>query len=253
MQQTELRKQAKQFALDRAKTQAETGRVVVECEQGHFTESDDGSPQRYQTRVAVRRRFAEIKLTLEAETGQLLIWIVPERYIGATETTIDLEQAKQLASEAVEIPDDAEIAEILQGNQPDSYITTLTWRHTVNGLEVENDSVTVQINSKTREIICLAKIWNDVMDRDVRISEKDAEEIARQEAPEYAETDDFNIDILEQKFIPIVIDNDTAQRRIRIAKVWVATITRPGIVLPKVTALSIDCVTGEIVRVQHSK
>ena len=253
MQLRELKEQSKQFALNRTKVEANGERIVVGCEEGRVIEDRYGQPQQYVTQASVRRLLAEVKVTLDADTGQLLSWAIPERYNGATETTIDLEQAKKLASELVEIPDDAEIDEAFQETQTDSHITNIIWRHVVNDLEVEDDSIVVQINSKTHEVISLTKIWNTVTDYECRISAEDAEDIAKREAPGYVSGEEFEVGVSEQKFIPVAVDRPDGGSGSRIVKVWVANIMEPAERFPKNVELSIDCMTGDVVRVSHSK
>jgi len=111
----------------------------------------------------------------------------------------------------------------------------------------------VQINSKTQQFIAMTRIWNDVRDREDKISAGDAESIARREAPNYAEAEEYDILVLDQRFIPVVIDESAAQPRAEIVKVWLVNITEPDPDFPRTTTLSIDCVTGKIVRVGYSK
>ena len=251
MEHGELKNRARQFVLSREEIEAGE-RIDVQCAHEDLTEDSRGQPLRYKTRIAVRRPVAEIAVTLNSENGDLLSWIVPQRYKGGTEPAIDLEQAKQIAAEVVEIPDDAEIEEIFQAEQADSHISNIIWRHVVNGLEVEEDSIVVQINSKTREVISLAKIWNDVVDYEDRISAQEAEDIGKKEATKYVTGDEFDIGVADQKFIPVV-DESGPQPRARIVKVWVVGITEPGGAFPKSTIFCVDCLNGDVVRVSHPK
>jgi len=251
MRQDELKERAKRIVLDLEKIEIDPDQTIIEASAGNFIEDDAGEPLQYKTQVALRQFFAGITVRLDAETGQLLSWIIPKRYNGAVETTINEERVKQLASEVIEIPDDAEIEEMVQEQEPDSHISNIIWRHVVNGLEVEGDCISVQINSKTQEVISLAKIWNAVVDQEDKISSEDAERIAKQRAPEYVEVDDCEIQVIEQKFIPVEM-NDSARPRIRMAKVWISNIVEPDEYFPRTTELSIDCVTGDIVRVERS-
>lgn len=253
IQQSEMRKRARNFLLDREKIKPEPDRIIVEVDRESLIEDQTGQPQRYQAEVALRQFFADITVRIDAETGELLSWIIPERYKGATETTIDLEQSLRLASELVEIPDDAEIEEMTQETQPDSHITNIIWRHVVNGLEVEGDCIIVQINSKTKEFISMAKVWNTVSDYKDKISSEDAVEIVRKEAPKHVMQENFEITAVEQKFIPVVVDEDAQQKRARIVKVWSVIIVEPHKRFPRITTLSVDCMTGAVVRVEYSK
>jgi len=253
MQQKELRERARKLARGLGKVEAESDRISIECAPGQFVEGGAEQPQRYRTQVMVRRFLAEITVRLDADTRQLTNWLIPTRYKGATETTITAEQAKQLALQVIELPDEAEMEELFQVSKPDSHITNIAWRHVVNGIEVEGDFITVQINSKTQQFIAMTRIWNDVRDREDKISAGDAESIARREAPNYAEAEEYDILVLDQRFIPVVIDESAAQPRAEIVKVWLVNITEPDPDFPRTTTLSIDCVTGKIVRVGYSK
>ena len=251
MRQDELKERAKGFVLDMEKIELDPDQTVIEASAGNLIEDDAGEPLQYKTQVALREFFAGITVRLDADTGQLLSWIIPKRYEGAAETTINEERVKQLASEVVEIPGDAEIEEMVQEQEPDSHISNIIWRHVVNGLEVEGDFISVQINSKTQEVISLSKIWNAVVDQEDKISREDAEQITRQKAPEYVEVDEYEIQAIQQKFIPLAMD-DSARQRIRMTKVWTSNIIEQDEYFPRTTQLSIDCVTGEIVRVERS-
>ncbi|MFX0198088.1 MAG: YcdB/YcdC domain-containing protein [Candidatus Hodarchaeota archaeon] len=253
MQQDELMNLAERFILNREKIETKPNQITSECDQGYFIRDSDGQPQRYRTKVKVNQFFTEINVRLDADTGQLVSWLVDGRYEGATETTLDEEQAKQLASEKVEIPDDAEIEEVVQVQEPDSHITSIIWGHVVNGLEVENDCIAVQINSKTQEIISLSKIWHSVTDHVDKISIKNAEEIATREAPQHIAGENFDIQLIEQKFIPVIFKESDNKLTTRIVKVWMVTIKDPAFRFRKIFTLSINCITGEIVRVEHNR
>jgi len=252
MRQDELKERARKFILDLKKMELEPDQTIIESSPGELIEDGAGEPLQYQTEVAIRRFFADITVRLDAETGQLLSWIIPERYRGADETTISEEQLKQMASEAIEIPVDAEIEELVQEQEPDSHISNILWSHFVNGLEVEGDFISVQINSKTKAVISLAKLWNAVKDHECKISREDAEQIARRRAPEYVETSEYEITVNEQKFIPVVVDESAPRPQARMVKVWMSNIFEPDEHFPRITKLSIDCLTGDIVRVERS-
>lgn len=252
MRQNELKERAEEFVLDREKIEPVPEQIRVESSPGRLTEDKPGEPQLYQTQVAVRRAFAGITVRLDAETGELLSWIIPERYKGASETVISEEQAKMLAAELVEISDEAEIEEMVQEREQDSHITNILWRHVVNGIEVEGDSISVQINSRTQEVISISKIWNDVVDHEDEISREDAERIIRQRSAEYVEVEEFEVEVIEQRFIPVVIRRSDAGPDVRMAKVWVSNIIEPDEYFPRSTELAVDCISGDIVRVEES-
>ena len=251
MRQDELKERAKRFVLDMKKIKLDPDQTIIETSAGSLIEDDSGEAVQYKTQVALREFFAGITVRLDADTGQLLSWLIPKRYERADETTINEERVKQLASEVVEIPGDAEIEEIIQEQEPDSHISNVIWRHVVNGLEVEGDFISVQINSKTQEVVSMTRIWNAVVDQECKISRRDAEQITAQRAPEYVEVDEYEIQVIEQKFIPVEMD-DSARPRVRMAKVWISNIIEYDEYFPKTIELSIDCVNGEIVRVERS-
>jgi len=197
--------------------------------------------------------LSDFNIRLDAEKGQVLNWCFTEYYNNATESILNKEEALKITSEFIHVPADAVMEEFFQETEENSHITNITWRHLVNGLEVESDSICVQINSKTKQVISLTKIWNDVPEQIDRININDALRIAEEEAPRYTKKAEYDIDVLEQKYIPIVLKNSDDKPFMKIVKVWQVNIREPAPQFPPTTTLSIDCEKGEIVRVEYSK
>jgi len=254
MQYSELKKKAIQFAMDHENIEPNPDQIKAEFIPVQPDQDDLEQPPRYKARVILNEFVANIAVRLDGDTGQLVSWNIPERYKAATETIIDREEVMLIASEAVEIPDEAEIEEFSQVQKTDSHITNIIYHHLVNDLEVEGDCIAIQINSKTREIISLARIWNDVVDYENKLSMEDAERIARQEAPAYTRGKNFDIQVMGQSFIPVVVDSSDGNKPVvRYVKVWVIAIVELGIGYQNLTRLDIDALTGDIVRTERSR
>jgi hypothetical protein len=252
MERNELRKIAEDTVVKKEQVSVKPGELTVECDQGKFTYDKDGNPQKFITQTAVRRFHADITVRLDADTGKLISWLIPARYDGAIRTMITEDEAMQIAGSIIEIPKDAELEEMTQEKEPDSHITNIFWRHVIKDVEVEGDSIALQINSTTKQVISLTRIWNIFKDYDCRISGKDAESIAQRKAPEYVEMNQYEIETVEQRYIPIV-DGSGDERKVRFVKVWRINIIEELGRFPRITTLNIDCLTGDVVRIEHSK
>jgi uncharacterized membrane protein YkoI len=209
-------------------------------------------PKKYRCRVILRKFHAEISVRLNADTGELFGWRIPDRYQGASETVIDKEQALDICLQVVKIPPESVLESFSQEKMPDSHITSLIYGHRVNRLEVEGDGIAVQINSKTGKVISVSRNWNEVYDYLDKVDMHEAEEIAKREAPRYAAGKKFETQILGRKFIPF-LDESLAEPKLRFPKVWEAVIFEDLDGLARQTTLYIDVQTGKVIKADTAK
>jgi uncharacterized membrane protein YkoI len=252
MTESELKKKAREYVLESKGIRLEPDKVMAETVSGEMT-SDPTGKKIYRAKVIVRKHFVDMSVRLDADSGLLYGWLIPDRYDGATETILGKEEAMQIAIRAVPIPNDAKVEEFSQEKSTNSHITNISWQHIRDEREVEGDFVAVQINSRTGQIISLNRVWNQVDDFYERITSDDAVRVAREKAPDHGHGNDFDIELAGQKYIPVIVDETSSKKEARHIKVWVVNIVDREGKFPRMTTLNIDCRDGTIKRVEHSK
>ncbi len=253
IEQNILVKKAKDFIRKKYYYDLKPNEIIIDSVSENYTKDKSGNYSKFIIRLNVNKLLSDFNIRLDAETGEILSWCFPEYYKNAVESILTKEEALKIASEYVEIPVDAVLDEFFQESEENSHITNITWRHLVNKLEVENDSITIQINSNTKQVISITKIWNAVHEKADRITINDAAKIAKQEAPKYMKKKLYEIEILGQKYIPVISNDSNKKPYMKISKVWQVIIREPARKFPPATILSIDCVEGKVVHVEHSK
>lgn len=231
-----------------------TADILLNLTQTSFKENDVNiGVQTYIATFDVKKKTGEINLRIDPESGELLSFIIPENYKDAAHTLITKNEALQITAGIIEIPADAEMNTFFQEKETDSHITNITYRHIVNGIEIENDGIGIQINSKTKKIISFSKNWNAVVEIADVLSFYELMVIAQNRAGDYTSSDDFDIEPIEKRYIPIIDVTQNKRKTVKYVKVQQILISEKNQELPKTIILSIDCVTGNIVRVEYSR
>ena len=253
VEQNILEKKAKDYIREKYYYNLKPNEIIIDSVSEKFIKYKSGHYSKFIIRLNVNKFLSDFNIRLDSETGEIISWCFPEYYKDASKSILTKEEALKIATEYIEIPADAELEELFQESEENSHITNITWRHLVNKLEVENDSITIQINSNTKKVISITKIWNAVHEKADRIAINDAAKIAKQEAPKYTKKKPYEINILGQKYIPVVSKDPDKKKYMEIIKVWQVSIREPAKKFPPTTTLSIDCVEGNVVHVEHSK
>jgi hypothetical protein len=226
---------------------------ISRIDEGMLVSATTSDVEKFRVRIATQQFLAEVDIRIVAENGELASWQIPQRYKNAAETKLTPDQAIRIVNTVTDLPRDAIVQEISQGQEPDSHITSLIWSHVINGIEVETDGICVQINSATLEIISFAKTWHTIVDYECNISRQSAQEIGQREAPQYMEDKAYEVLVDDLRFIPIEAHDASGKRHVRFTKVWVVNIREDTLRYHGITQLCVDCRTGQIVRVNRSR
>ncbi|MBD3320048.1 MAG: hypothetical protein GF350_03030 [Chitinivibrionales bacterium] len=252
MNNNSLREHAEDLVFEQEKIGPDSEAVSVVCEADEISVDVSTGRDVFCGQVAVLEQYTDMNVRLDSTTGELVGWDIPAHEQGADSTLVDETQVRELAGGAVEIPRDAQLLEVTFEQEHAAHIATALWRHLVNGVEVEDDCIVVLVNSTTRNVVSVSRIWNDIADHEDTVSEEQAVAIAREKLPEYATGRDAQVIPDGRKFIPVVTAPESGKPVCRYVKTWTVIIDESDREFTRTVTLSIDTRSGEIVRVQNS-
>lgn len=252
MNRTKLRSLAEEIVFEQEKIDPASELKTVECEAFDISVDQTIGQEVFNGQIAVLEKYADMTVRLDTDTGELVGWNIPLHEKNADSTMIDNLQVQRIVAQAVAIPRDAKILEINYEQEPDAHIATAMWQHMVNDIEVENDCIIALVNSKTRQIISVSKIWNNVNDYDDVITQEQAVEIATKTLPEYGASTEAKVIPVGRKFIPVVHEQEGKKPVCRYVKTWTVIIDDSDDDFEHSTTLAIDTLNGKIVREESS-